>query len=228
MIDILLLIVLGVVTWCVAGEGAVGAALIFFSVLFAGLLAMNFFEPVAALLESISSNSSWVALCDITALLGLFGLLAFGLRAATEYYSPTYIQVPNLMHHIGRWGFGVMTGYLSMAIVLTALHTSPFPREFIGFKPERKNFLNFSAPDRQWLGFVQYVSETSLRKGESNIFDGPKYALPGQTNNTWPSFPIRYAYRRQVIASGVTTFSAPEAAPIAPPTPGGSGTRPNF
>ena len=47
MIDILMLLILAVVTWCVASEGAWGAGLTFLSVLFAGLFAMNWFEPLA-------------------------------------------------------------------------------------------------------------------------------------------------------------------------------------
>src|SRR5690606_35794892 len=41
MIDIFLIAIVAVVTWCVASEGAWGAALTLFSVVFAGLLAMN-------------------------------------------------------------------------------------------------------------------------------------------------------------------------------------------
>ncbi|MDA0835536.1 MAG: CvpA family protein [Planctomycetota bacterium] len=232
MIDVLLIAVVGVVTWTVAAEGVVGATLIFFSVLFAGLLTMNFFEPLAILLESFSSNASWVALCDITAFLGLFGSLVFGFRAATEKLSPTFIFVPTLVDNIGRWAFAAATGYVSMAILLTSLHTSPFPREFIGFKPERKNLFEIAAPDRQWLGFVQYASEMSLRRGGESIriFDGPQLSLPGQQNTIWPSFPIRYAYRRQMIASGVASNSAAPAAPVpvSAPATGGGGGGPNF
>ncbi|MEX1229042.1 MAG: CvpA family protein [Planctomycetaceae bacterium] len=231
MIDIILLAIVGLVTWCVAAEGVVGAVLIFFSVLFAGLLTMDLFEPAAAMLESVSSNASWAALCDITAFLGLFGLFVLGFRTMTEKLSPTYIFVPTLVDNIGRWAFAFMTGYVTMAILLTAMHTSPFPREFIGFKPERKNLLEFAAPDRQWLGFVQYVSETSFRRGDDglHIFDGFRFSVPGQETTVWPSFPIRYAYRRQMIASGAASASAPPPAPapVAAPASGG-GTGPSF
>lgn len=54
MIDVLLLAILGVVTWCVASDGAWSAVVTFLCTLIAGLIAMNFFEPVAALLEGIS------------------------------------------------------------------------------------------------------------------------------------------------------------------------------
>ncbi len=65
------------------------------------------------------------------------------------------------------------TGYVVAAIILTSLHTAPLSREFMGFKPERSNLFDALAPDRQWLGFTQYVSEHVMRSGSNGpIFDG--------------------------------------------------------
>jgi hypothetical protein len=108
------------------------------------------------------------------------------------------MQVHPLVHEIGRWGFAALTGYITMAFLLTALHTTALPREFAGFTPERDNLFGVAAPDRQWLGFTQYVSEKSMRNGAmGHIFDGPEYSLPQHQNRIWPSFPIRYASRRE-------------------------------
>lgn len=198
MIDILLLAILGIVTWCVASEGAWGAAFIFVSVLLAGLLAMNYFEPLATFLtNNISNSGAWPLRWDCIALIGLFIAFVFLFREITVRIAPTYMQVHPLVHEIGRWGFAAMTGYITMAFLLTALHTAPLPREFAGFTPERENFFSVVAPDRQWLGFTQYVSEKSMRNGSvGHLFDGPEYEIPQQQNRVWPSFPIRYATRR--------------------------------
>jgi hypothetical protein len=52
-----------------------------------------------------------------------------------------------------------VTAYTTAAILLTALHTAPLPREFWGFRPERTHVLfDAFAPDREWLGFVQHVT----------------------------------------------------------------------
>ena len=61
-IDVILLIVLGLVTWSVASEGIWGAALTSLIVVISGLLAMNFFEPTAALLEGFSG---WSYVCGV-------------------------------------------------------------------------------------------------------------------------------------------------------------------
>jgi hypothetical protein len=197
---ILLLIVAGV-TWCVASEGAWGAVLTFLAVLFAGLLAMNFFEPLANLLDNMI-GSVVQDFSDLTALLGLFALFTFLLRLATDNISPTDIELDGRIYQATRWLFGLATGYLTMAILLTALHTAPLPRSFLGFKPDGANFFDISAPDRQWLGFTQHVSEKVLSAGK--VFDGPKYSMPPDDPNQrlWPSFPIRYATKRLDYASG--------------------------
>ena len=53
MIDLILILIFAGVTWAVAGEGPWGAVMVFFSVLLAGLLAMNIFEPVAEMLQTV-------------------------------------------------------------------------------------------------------------------------------------------------------------------------------
>lgn len=223
MIDILLIAIVGVVTWCVASEGAWGAALTLLSVIFAGLLAMSFFEPLANFLQqNVGSSVEWAHRWDMIALIGLFAALVFGLRTATDHLMLVDLQVHGLAYDVSRWAFGALTGYVTMALLLTSLHTAPLPREFLGFKPERGNLLGL-APDRQWLGFNQYVSEKAFNRGANGpIFDGPKFsAYAGGEMKVWPSFPIRYASRRERYAMGggaVTTQTPP--AQSAPPQPG--------
>lgn len=199
---VLLVGVLGVVTWCTASEGAWGSVLTFLCVLFSGLLTMNFFEPIAALIEE-SGGSFLEPYADLIAFIGLFaGLTALG-RAATDQISPTDIAMEGPVYQATRWVFAAATGYTTMAILATAVHTAPLPRNFVGFAPEKKNLFDMAAPDREWLGFTQRVSERVLANGR--IFDGPVWEVPGSSppkNEVWPSFAIRYATRRQDLASG--------------------------
>ena len=220
MIDFLLLLVLVIVAWCVASEGAWGAGLTFFAVLFAGLLAMNWFEPLANRLQAMYADGYWPFYWDIIALLGLFTALVFGFRFLTDSLMPTFVDVGGLFHNIGRWGLGLATGYLVTAIFLTALHTAPMPREWWGFVPERKNLFDVAAPDRQWLAFTQYVSEKSLRSGSGPVFDAVSWERIGgkpETMQTWSSFPIRYATRREMFMKGGVSSGSP-----APPSGGGA------
>ena len=251
MIDLLLIATVAGVAWFVSSEGAWSAGVTFLSVLLAGLLAMNFFEPVALILAN--SLPAYDDHMDSVALLGLFALLVFLFRMAGERLVPTYIQVHALIDQVGRWVFGAATGYLTMAILLTALHTAALPREFIGFSPERPNLFGIAAPDRQWLGFTQYVSEHAFGRydlgillgapqGTPHAFDAPYFQIgEGATayaNTVWPSFPIRYAMRREKFSQGIVTLGGPTpgAGPVAPgpvpagpvPAPAGGGGGPGF
>ncbi len=230
VIDLILLAVLGVVTWCVASDGVWGAAITFVSILLSGLVAMNLYEPAARFMATnILTGYYWEMRWDIIALLGFFSGGVFLLRLVGEKLLPTYAEVQPLLHDVGRWVFGLGSGYAVMAILLTALHTAPAPREFLGFRPERANLFEIAAPDRQWLGFTQYVSENSLCRSQVVGFDTvvfPENPQDATTTTSWSSFPIRYAARREIFGRGGQAAATPQmAAPptVAPaPAPGGA------
>jgi hypothetical protein len=197
MIDFVLVAILAVVTYCVAADGAWSAGMTCLCTILAGILAMNFFEPLATAL--FPASGVWSVRADVISLVGLFVVFVLLLRLATEKMSPRFMHVQPMVHEIGRWACGFLTGYVTMAFLLTALHTAPFPREFAGFRPERMNLFGAAAPDRQWLGFNQWISERVLSKGR--IFDGRREQLGTYPNTIWPSFPIRYATRREQVAT---------------------------
>ena len=125
MLDLLLIAIIGLVTWCVASDGAWGAAITLLSVIIAGLLATGLFEVTAAFLErNIASSVEWQHRWDVIALVGLFSLFVFGLRTATEQILPVDIEIHGLVFDIARWSCGFLSGCVTMAILLTALHTA--------------------------------------------------------------------------------------------------------
>lgn len=235
VIDIALLAIFALVTYFVGQDGPWNAILTMFAVIFSGLLAMNFFEPLAGFL---ARQNAWLApRADFLCLVGLFGLFTFLMRLGLEQVAPTNLELPDIAYRIGQWGFGAATGYITMAILLTSLHTAPMPRKFLGFAPERKNFLGFSSPDVQWLGFTHHVTSSVFgrrikminEKGQPETayrcFDGRLHLFPGKTESDYlPTFIIRYATERQ-RKSGQLTSVAPPAivipvkpgqAPVAP------------
>lgn len=232
MIDFILLAIFGGVVWMVSSDGPWSAAIAFVSVLLSGLVAMNYFEPLANFLGStVATSADWQFRIDIIALLGLFTGGVFLLRAAGEYLLPTYATVDGIVYQAASWGFAVLTGYVVMAVICVSLHVAPLPREFLGFTSERGNLLGL-APDRQWLALTQYVSEGSMRTsdpyGRPVIFDGAFFpADPSDQNSmqVWSSFPIKYATRRQRAGTGGGTSQSSSATP--PPPPVSSGPRSN-
>lgn len=239
MIDLVALLVFGIVTWCVASEGAWGAASLFFIVLFSALLAMNWFEPLAAFLESnVARSTFWRMLWDVVALVGLFSGLVWIFRTTAEQLSPRFIYMHPVVFQFSRWTCGALTGFVTTAFLLTALHTAPLPREFSTFTPEparRSGPVLQTQIDYQWLGYTQYVSEKIFSKGpRGRIFDGHRQQIGNHPNRIWTSFPIRYATRRESPAqiaaaqsqSGESNAANPQNQQSAPPS--NRGTRPRF
>ncbi|MEZ6053641.1 MAG: CvpA family protein [Planctomycetaceae bacterium] len=228
MLDLFLLAVIGVITWCVASDGAWGAAFTMISVVIAGLLATSFFEVTATFLEQNIANSvEWQHRWDIIAFVGLFAAFVYGLRAATEQILPVDIEIHGMVFDIARWTCGLITGWVTMSILLTALHTAPLPRKFVGFAPEPGNRggpIGQMGPDLKWLGYVHLMTEKAFRRGANGpIFDGATFPFyPGDEFRILPSFPIRYASRRDryygtaaPAAGGGTLGSGPRGPALA-------------
>lgn len=213
LIDALFLLCLAAITWCVASEGPWGAGMTLIIVIVSGLLAMNFFEPFASRIQgSATIHSNWGQRVDFIALVGLFALFVFLLRMAAEYYQPTFMEVNALVYDLGRWAFALLTGYVACSFLLAAFHTAPLPPDALGFTPEvarRRGPVSKLAPDMQWLGFTQYVSEKVLKRGDLRVFDGPKFELGDYPNDRWAAYPIRYAARRRAIAAGGAAAGQP-------------------
>lgn len=234
VVDVTLVAILGLVTYLVAQDGPWNAILTMFAVIFGGLLAMNFFEPLAAFVgKQIPSQETRA---DFLCLMGLFALFVFLIRTGLEQLAPSNLELPDLAYKIGQWGFGLLTGYITIAILQTSLHTAPLPRKFLGFNPSitpdnrpKPSFFGFCSPDVQWLGFTQHVTEhifarRYLDKSNGQVahrnFDGLRHVFPGKTTAEYlPTFIIRYATRRQQISG-----QAPAAAPIVVPTVRGQPT----
>ena len=168
MIDLALLIILALVAWNVAAEGAWGAAAVFFCVLFSALFATNYFEPLADLLQA-GMGTDWANRVDFIALVGLFAGGVFGLRYLSEWLVPSFIVVHGRFYDACRWVFGVLTGYVTIGFLLMAMHTAPLPREFLGFTPERTQFLRTIGP-RSRLARLRAVR---LREVDALVGRGP-------------------------------------------------------
>ncbi len=216
----------------IAQDGPWSAILTFFAVAFGGLLAMNFYEPLAVFL---GRQSAWLdPRADMISLLGLFALFVFLIRLGMDNVAPTNVELPDVAYKIGQWGFGFASAYVTMAILCTSLHTAPLPRNFLGFTPERKNFMGVASPDVQWLGFTQYVTEhifaRRVRSADGmaryRSFDGKTEIFPGEQKiDVLPTFIIRHATRRARL-SGIAPVAAP--VPTVAPTAGGGSVGPAF
>jgi hypothetical protein len=155
IIDLVIGFFILLMTYVISSEGLWGAALMFFNVLFGGLIAFNFYEPLARLIDS--TGIGW-GFSDTLSMLSLFCVATLLLRMTTETLAPAMVRFPTPLYHAGRLFFALATTLVTMAIIILAFHTAPVHKKIFGaidykYKPPFGLGL-----DHQWLGFFQYTT----------------------------------------------------------------------
>jgi hypothetical protein len=186
MLPLLLIVIMVGIFATIMRDGLWSNLLMLINVVTAGLVAMTFFEPVAALLTKQLPKGTlfW----DMLALWGLFAASLGVMRAVTDMVSKFRIRFKPPVEMVGGYVLALAVAYVGMAFAATTLHTAPLSREFLwgGFRAQDPLLFGLK-PDRQWLAFVQRVSQGSLarltdeKNAEQYVFDPkaefmPKYA----------------------------------------------------
>lgn len=186
-------------------QGMWTSALALVNVTTAALLAINFWEPAAAWLESTTTKRA-TYMWDFVVIWLLFALILTILRAVTDFLSKSKLRFIRPIDVAGGAFFAVWTGWVLVCFTLMTLHMAPLSREFLfgGFQPENRMVLGL-APDRQMLGFMQSISLGAFTQGEgeSRVFD-PK-----------GEYMIKYATRRKEYST-VQGLMVPEKPPGQP------------
>ena len=138
--------------YALTSEGLWGSALMFFNILFAGMIAFNFYEPLAVQLDKTGIN--W-GFSDCLCFLVLFCVALVALRLTTESLGPTMVRFPMPVYHIGRLVFGFAAAALTMAILLIAFETAPVHKKLFKAYTYEAGAPAVLALDHQWLGFFQ-------------------------------------------------------------------------
>ncbi len=122
---IIAFLVLGL-TYVLTSEGLWGAALMFFNVLFGAMIALNFYEPLAKLIDSTGLN--W-GFSDTLCLLLLFSASVMLLRMTVETVAPAQVRFPVPIYQIGRLVFGLGGAAITLAIIILAFHCAPIHKK---------------------------------------------------------------------------------------------------
>jgi hypothetical protein len=155
VIDLVISFLILLMTYALSSEGLWGAALMFFNVVFGGLIAFNFYEPLARLIDS--TGIGW-GFSDTLSLMLIFCVAVLLLRMTTESIAPAMVRFPMPIYHAGRFIFALGTSLVTMAILILAFHVAPVHKKVFGaidykYKPPFGMGL-----DHQWLGFFQYTT----------------------------------------------------------------------
>jgi uncharacterized membrane protein required for colicin V production len=149
---IILFLALGL-AYALMSEGLWGAALMFFNILFAAMIAFNFYEPVAKLLDSTGIN--W-GFSDTLCMLGLFCIALVVLRMTTETIAPAMVRFPLPVYHAGRIVFALAGGAVTVAVVVLAFHAAPVHKKIFNAVDHTTKPPFGLGLDHMWLGFFQY------------------------------------------------------------------------
>jgi uncharacterized membrane protein required for colicin V production len=158
---LLCVLILAVCVGFLSRDGLWSNALCLVNVVFAGLLAMNFYEPLAKYLTNFSDDlHSYVAFFDFLALWICFVVFAAIFRAATDSVSKVRMRFLKVVDQAGGITLSLCTGWVMVCFTLASLHAGPLGQYPLleSFQPQSNMFLGMLAPDRQWLGFTKYES----------------------------------------------------------------------
>ena len=169
-----------VLVWfiCVAflwNEGMWSNCLTLINTLLSALVAMNYWEPLADWAEGMSdSMATYTYVIDYLCMWLLFFVSIAVMRAATAGLSRTQVRFMPPVEQAGRVVSVLLIGWVIVCFTVTTLHTAPLARTAIrgSFQesPMSNNFFGL-APDRMWLGYVQYRSKGPLATSPPRVFD---------------------------------------------------------
>ncbi len=177
------------------------------NVITAGLLAMNYFEPVAEFLDKQAPAATYI--WDFFSLWLVFGVAMVALRAVTDFASKVRVKFFPPVEKAGGILMAIWVSWIIVCFSTATLHTAPLARNFLGgsFQPEPDSKMLFGlAPDRVWLGWVHRESKGALRRlGTMAPFDARG------------DFILRYAERRAEFEGQKSLLKSGKAATAATP-----------
>lgn len=158
---ILNLCIAGLVVMFLAKQGTWTAVLAFINVVLSGLVATSYFEPTAAFVTEYVPSGFY--LWDFIFFWLIFAIVMGILRGISQKLSKVRVKFPKALDIGGGIVFALATAWIVVCLLMMTIHIAPLAREPVGghFIPEER-MLAGTAPDRQWLGFMQWVSRGSL------------------------------------------------------------------
>jgi hypothetical protein len=187
-LTILIMLVVGYAYW---REGLLTAFCMCCNVVVSGLVAFNFWEPIADALDPMVAGSFLQGYEDFLFLSLLFMAPLLLLRWLTNQLANRMPEYPLAVQQTGSVLFGLATGYLLAGFLVCVLQTLPWHERFVDFNPDYDPGVagagprRILPPDRVWLAFMHKLSSDRLEWEDKNSFD---------RNG---SFELRYARHRR-------------------------------
>jgi hypothetical protein len=150
-------------------EGVLTAVAMTVNIFLAGLLAFNFYEPIAGELESMVNGTFLAGYEDTISLFLVFAASLAVLRLITMNLAHTEISLPALAQQITATLFGLISGFLLAGFLVCMLQTLPWSERFLAFEPgvdpSGPQLRRYLPPDRVWLAMMSRASTGPLKQG---------------------------------------------------------------
>ncbi len=165
VLNVLMFVIIMACAGTLYTEGMWGNAVRLVDVVFAGLLATNYWEPLSRFLEG--RFPTFTFFWDFLSLWIVFCVSFIVLRVLTDFASRVKVRFLKIAEQIGSAFFALWIGYVMVCFTMFTLHTAPLGERFMGggFQPGEGNFILGLAPDLQWAGFAQKMSRGPFSRG---------------------------------------------------------------
>jgi hypothetical protein len=207
LLGVLTLLFMVIVGYAYLREGMFTAFTMCCNVFIAGLVAFNFWEPLADMVDPTFATSVLHGYEDSIFLVLLFCITLGVLRSITNLLSRTQIRFPVGLQQAGGAVFGLATGYLVSGFLICVLQTLPWHENFMYFNPRLEPGLDgalrrvFPA-DRVWLALMHRAGAYPLSNDEDLKMagkrpSGDRYIDKYATFDKYGTFEQRYARFRR-------------------------------
>jgi hypothetical protein len=169
------LVVTLIVAYAAVREGLLTAIATLVNICIAGLVAFEFFEPLAEGLEGMVKGTIFAGLEDSLSLFLLFAPTLALLRLLTNNLSPQEVELPALMQQVGAGAVALVSGYLLAGILVVFLQMLPVAENFLDFQyqvePNGSKARMFLPPDRVWLSLMNRAGSGPFSQSDAVTFD---------------------------------------------------------
>lgn len=176
------------------------------SMLLSGLVATNYFEPVATYFDRpvvVPSNGAleeFTYFLDFLSWWAIFIVCFAVLRAVTDMMSRVRVKFNFWVEIVGRSITALWIGGIFVCQFAFTLHLAPIEPNALQNTPDQNMFIGM-APDRAWMAFAQSRSRGALARGKFSTGEThPDDAnLNVETFDPYSEFTYKYHHRKTVL-----------------------------
>ena len=163
VINIFAFLLLAGVAYAHLGEGIYGSLIVLVLSVIAGVIAMNFYGPIAMFL--IVRRLPWAGFghyAEAILFLLLYGGSLLGLRALFDHMLTERVRFPVNVDRVGGVAIGLVIGIVTVGAFIFACQMMPLNKQFLGYSRKRA-VLGFG-PDAAYLNAMHHLSTRVLER----------------------------------------------------------------